>query len=745
MGGLTKRRSDAVRSSLCLASLCLILPVGAATAADAPEAAVGSRQGGGGGLEDARAALQRALAYLQSECRRQANGLPAAPLQASGNGGSRTERWGSGHLGNNALVLLALRRCGRPETDTTVERLAGQLEHYVAEWGIPDTTWDTAWLAAAFANLEAPQFRKTRDRLLCRLLDSQLTEGAAEGMWGPLCINMRLFSELLAYERRLTAGQDERVRNAAAAAVAATLESLTNFYPNATQQALRLRKATRPLTLTDSAGGTVKAAGLPYAPYNQVFADMESTALVLIALSEAGRNRCLPKQTARPLSLEGPPVVPPARSQNVFRRAAEGIGARATKDGRWDACNVHEQAGPFARYEGAVFVPELKGDLASEATFGTTATALSALLKAARAAGPEADTLLRKHARLCKTARGELFEKLPGFLASVATDTDGQAYPAYRALLYAAGLGNRYGTAEIDEPEARAALLGALLRLQNSNGSWGARPQYRQGIAAEAVAETSSLEAWRTAFRKRTAAAGATNARELEIKLLDYMRAHATQTEENSLRVVATSLAMLCLVDLAVPTVAGFVPSAAQVSAPPHLRRAVAFMAKQSGRRLDYLRVRPEAFGTLSAGLPLLAVEGSDATLSAEVRAGLEEYVNAGGTLVATLVAGTKLPRIELALRKCTGKSRVRWVDGGEAFMTGFRGTRPRLRALYLADGRMAAVFLPPVSTTARSERGKITVSQATQTTYLLLKHIVDSAVSAAPRADSDESRGAKE
>jgi hypothetical protein len=724
------------RHAPCGLSLWLALSLIAALGTPAPAA---------DDAEAARLALQKAATYLEDTCRRQPDGLPAKPLQASGSGSSRTERWGSGHLGNNAIVLLALLRSGKPEDDSAVAQIAARLERHIADWGVPDAMWDTAWLAAAFVNLQAPRFSNTRDRLLSRIVDAQLTKGKAKGMWGPLCINTGLLSDLLAYEKRLTGGQDDRVKSADPATVAKTLQALTNFYPNVSQQALRFRKATRPQTLTDAAGGTVRAEGLPYAPYNQVFADMESTALAIIALTEAERNGCLPEKTARPSTLSGPPVVPPRQSRKALSDAVDSIAARAGTDSRWNACNLHEEAGPFPAYEGAAFVPELKGDLASEPTFETTATAFTALLRAARATGSHADTLLRKNARLLAAARGHLLDELPVFLTAAEANTADQAYVTYKTLLQVAGISRRYGTSEVDRPEAAAGIVDTLLRLQNSDGSWGARPRYSRGTEAEAVADTSSLKAWRTGFRKRTGSLSAGDARKLELKLLDYMCARATQTEESSLRLLSTSFAVFCLADLAVPRIAGYVPDATRPAAPRYLQRAVGHMSTQSGKRLDVMRVAPKSIGTLAGSLPLLAVDGSETLLSEEVCAGLADYVTSGGRLIVAQESSARSSKVERAIRKGANRSRVAILRNGSEFMADFRGTRPGLRALYLEDGRMAGVFLPPASAGTAPERSKITASQAIQTTYLLLRDAIDRAEPGREGTAPGDSQGTKE
>lgn len=739
-----RRRPFSAKSTSYSAALWLALSLGAQGATHAPGAEAGwcidvtARQ------KRARQALEKGVAYLRSEYRRNANGLPGTPLQASGSGGSRTERWGNGHLGNNALALTALLRCGVPETDPAVAGIAAKLHQYVTQWGVPDATWDAAWLAAAFANLRAETFEETRSRLLMRILDAQLTENSAKGMWGPLCIDTKLLDDLLAYEKSLAGGEDEAVRSAPPAKVAQTLEALTNFYPRVTQQALRFRKATRSLIFTDKDGGTVRTEGLPYAPYNQVFADLESTALAVLALSEAARNGHMPTQTARPTSLTGRPIAPSERSITALGRAADAIAARARDNGQWDACNLHGQTGPFSAYDGGAFVKELTVDLASEVTFGDTAAAFSALLKAARAAGPDSDSILRKHAGECKAARGQLLKGLPEFLASVRSDNGKQTYVAYRALLHASQLGNRFATVEIDEPDACTALLDALPGLQNSNGSWGARPQYGKGAVAKATAETSSLRAWRAGFKERTTSLTGDERRKLELKLLDYMCEHATQTGESSLRLVSTSLAMLCLADLVVPRIAGYVPGTAQTSAPRHLQRAVAYAAGQSGQNLCFQRVRPEAMGEAPPELPLLTVEGRAASLTPAVYANLARYVESGGTLVITGTADTRISRIELPLRKSLPKSSVGYVANRETFMDAFKGARPSLRALYLEDKRLGAVFLPQVADTAKPERGQLTSSQATQTIYLLLRSLAGPGAAGAD-SPAGEPQGTKE
>ena len=69
----------------------------------------------------------------------------------------------------------------------TAQRLADYLDAY----GLPDRTWDLAWLTVAFANLpQTVELNKTlTERMVRKLLLGQVTEGPGAGLWGPVAIN----------------------------------------------------------------------------------------------------------------------------------------------------------------------------------------------------------------------------------------------------------------------------------------------------------------------------------------------------------------------------------------------------------------------------------------------------------------------------------------------------------------------------------------------------------------------------
>ena len=223
--------------------------------------------------------------------------------------GEGAEYWGGYVTGDSALALLALLKSGIPETNPILIQQADLLDSYVNTFGISDLTWNVAWMATAFSNLRNKKYDKTRSMLINRILDGQVTDGRARGMWGPICVNRRILSSLVAHEgnlgetlKQLKAKLKKKPKSSARRqAVEETEQKLKAFediYRSITQQGLRFDNIQKRFLLKDSSWDTQQRfmAGLPYYFYNRTLADMESTSLALYAIREAAENGYLPKK-----------------------------------------------------------------------------------------------------------------------------------------------------------------------------------------------------------------------------------------------------------------------------------------------------------------------------------------------------------------------------------------------------------------------------------------------------------------
>lgn len=80
---------------------------------------------------------------------------------------------------------------------------------------MPDTTWDLAWLTAAFATMPTNRFGTATEMLASKLMDGQILDGTARGLWGPTCINTPLLADMATKLQRLAAAIPEARKRAA--------------------------------------------------------------------------------------------------------------------------------------------------------------------------------------------------------------------------------------------------------------------------------------------------------------------------------------------------------------------------------------------------------------------------------------------------------------------------------------------------------------------------------------------------
>ena len=398
--------------------------------------------------------------------------------------------WQSGFLGQNAAALYALRTCGVPETNEGVARLSRTLDNSVTAYGLPDATWDLAWLTAALCRMSAKDFKNNRDRIINRLLEGQITEGPARGLWGPVCINGELVGAVVAYEQtlndelakrrqRLAQAPDSRLIRRRVEEVEFALTRFENVYHDIAQQALRFDAVMAPLAIVPylSSRGCeypVIARGLPFYIYNQTLADLETTALALFALREAAEHGCLPEKTARPEVSAGQPILPPQETVAILARAAAAIVSLQKADGTWDEANLNPAS---AAYKGlATKSPLMKvekaQELESRRTLLSVAQGFSALQDAGYAVGMS--KLVGKYWKnLC------LGQEARRSAAAAYLDNQTNAMPVgglappYELFAKLSGVDRLCGTNEADRRDLWDRLAYRLVMLQQPDGTWG--------------------------------------------------------------------------------------------------------------------------------------------------------------------------------------------------------------------------------------------------------------------------------
>lgn len=264
--------------------------------------------------------------------------------------------WRFGQLGQNALALYALRVAGVAADDAVVQGTAEKLRTFVQSYGMPDATYELAWFAAGFARMPGKDAEELTQQLASKLLDGQITDGAARGLWGPVCINIPLLASLCLREPAL--GQSlQKAREAEkglpqqkkpgprVAKIEAELDALQADISRVSMLASQYDRIDKEAILLGKNEAQICVWGVPDYIFNQTSADIESTALVLFALREVARAGRMPSQNRNPKAARG--VVRPESAEPVMVRAANAIAQLQKPDGNWTESNMHQPVKAF--------------------------------------------------------------------------------------------------------------------------------------------------------------------------------------------------------------------------------------------------------------------------------------------------------------------------------------------------------------------------------------------------------------
>jgi len=309
------------------------------------------------------------------------------------------EIWQRTFLGQNALALYAVLKCGIEQTEPRITRLAEGLNESLETFGLPDTTWEVSWLTAAFLHLKGDRYEKTRDALVRKLLEGQITEGPARGLWGVICINPELLSAMMAYDQSLATEVERRKKihlskpDSMTAlrkleAIQTAHEVFSDHYKRVSQQGLRFREVTRGWRVPiDMSPEPLTIYGLPYYFYSQSIADIETSALALYVLRVAAEEGHLPEEVVRPELSDKRRLLPAQKTSSILARAASAIAKLQDRVGCWPEGNIHQAVSYF----NPIGVEQLTRDeilsLPADYTLLSTVQAFAGLLDAGRAVG----------------------------------------------------------------------------------------------------------------------------------------------------------------------------------------------------------------------------------------------------------------------------------------------------------------------------------------------------------------------
>ena len=256
-----------------------------------------------------------------------------------------------GMLGCNGMALYVFARAGLGD-HPAVRDLAQAMIDKMMAYGIPDYTFDVAWMSAGFSALgRDSSYRLWSDKLISRLIDGQIRDkGDAAGLWGPVCIHYTYIAKFFDIELLL---RDElkKLEDVLSGADAATLKSMqprradlanaltevVTALRDATSQGKRLMDITNPWKPAED---TI-FPGLPVYIYNRILADVDSTANAAFAIAEAERVGILPKETRR-VNPRGKKLLAPESTDLSIKSAIERLAKVEQTDGAFTATTLQQ-------------------------------------------------------------------------------------------------------------------------------------------------------------------------------------------------------------------------------------------------------------------------------------------------------------------------------------------------------------------------------------------------------------------
>jgi len=263
-----------------------------------------------------------------------------------------------GFYGENAMAVYVFAKAGLGGHEVP-DGIAGNLARLIDTHGAPDTTWDLAWLIAAYAALGDEQYDELLTQLISKLVDGQVRERRARsaGLWGPVAIHYPVLANFLELEIRVRQdikriesqmeGLDPRMAKRAEQMLERNYEALQEIQlmlRRASQLGLAFKKITRTVELDEQ----TQIQGLSVYIYNRVLADLDATAAAAFALHAAAAAEKLPDATLR-VAPAGKPVVAAESTTRTIAAALRTLTQRQDRDGGWREVNALDPNTAFDR------------------------------------------------------------------------------------------------------------------------------------------------------------------------------------------------------------------------------------------------------------------------------------------------------------------------------------------------------------------------------------------------------------
>jgi hypothetical protein len=267
--------------------------------------------------------------------------------------------WTANLPGLNGMALFILAKAGLGSHPVTVTH-AKALAAHCSGCGIPDGTFDIAWMAAGFVALgpDSPH-AELADKLLGKLVDGQVRQkGELDGLWGPVCVNYRYFGKLFILGQTLRQELDVNIpkklematnpaMQAAVVKLGREMKEIVNEYERTYRDVFRCGTRMLEIRSPFKIGEEAIVPGLPCNAYQWVATDVESTQAAAFALAEAKRAGMLPRETYR-LTIRGKKIDLPLKSDAAVKKAIQRLSEAVDDDGGIKALARMEANSGFA-------------------------------------------------------------------------------------------------------------------------------------------------------------------------------------------------------------------------------------------------------------------------------------------------------------------------------------------------------------------------------------------------------------
>ncbi|MGB8852991.1 MAG: hypothetical protein WCC69_05435 [Pirellulales bacterium] len=246
--------------------------------------------------------------------------------------------------GLNGMALYVLVKAGLGKHPATVKHAVALAEHATEYIGLPDATFDVAWMAAGFASLgpNSPHV-KVSQRLIAKLIDGQIREkGELEGLWGPVCVNYGYYGKLFTLGQTVRQELDVTIAKKLETATGADqarlvamgneMQAVATAYAKTHRDVFRAGTRMLQIQLAYPFEQDAILPGLPYNAYQWVVSDVESTEAATFALAVAKQAGLLPRETER-LAIRSKKIHPPTKTEAVVKSAAKRMAAAIDDEG----------------------------------------------------------------------------------------------------------------------------------------------------------------------------------------------------------------------------------------------------------------------------------------------------------------------------------------------------------------------------------------------------------------------------